>query len=310
MAKPIKRPSRPGPGRPPTGHGEGGRLPGIRRILEPLVAEVLRLRGALISEAGPANVHALRGALRRTRAAISLFAAASVPDDAAWVRRELKWLTRKFGATRDLDVLVERLGKPKSAYSPRARGDDMLLGAAGQARASAAAIALAAAASARATFVVSGLGSWIEQLSQAPLNPAPPDPSGYSLALSRDDAKIRRRGAHIGKLGRKARHKLRGRIRTLRYKAEAVSQLNPRDRDEQYIGSLTALHQILGDMNDIDVGNRLAGKLSGTSQRSLRSGHGRHAGGARRRKLKAAWADFEAASKMGPPTSSGATGYA
>ena len=310
MAKQIKRPRRSGAGPSAEGPGDGGRLAGIRSILEPLVAEVARLRGALMIEAGPANVHALRGALRRTRAAIALFAAAPVPGDAAWVQRELKWLTRKFGATRDLDVLAERLVKPKRAYSSRAGDDHILLGAAERARASAAAIALAAAASARATFVVSGLGAWIQQLSQAALNPALPDPSGSSVALSRDDAKIRRRGAHIEKLGPKARHKLRGRIRTLRYKAEALSQLNPRDQDQRYIGSLTALHQILGDMNDIDVGDRLAGKLSGTSPRSLRSDRGRHSGGARRRKLKAAWADFEAASKMGPPTSSGATGYA
>ena len=309
MAKQIKRPTRPGAGPRLGGLGDGGCLPGIRSILQPLVAEVARLRDALMIEAGSANVHALRGALRRTRAAISLFAAASVPDDAAWVRRELKWLTRKFSATRDLDVLVERLGKPKKANSSRAcDDDDILLGAAAQARAGAAAIALAATASARGTFVVSGLGSWIEQLSRLASNPALPNPSGASVALSRGDAKIHRRGAHLGKMGPKARHKLRGRIRTLRYKAEALSQLKPRDQDHRYIGSLTALHQILGDMNDIDVGDRLAGQLSGTSPRSHRSGHRRNSGGARRRKLKAAWADFEAASRTVRPTSGGATG--
>jgi CHAD domain-containing protein len=56
-----------------------------------------------------AALHEMRIALTRLRAAISLFSPMVV--DSEWIRlkRELKWLNAQLGATRDMDVAVERL---------------------------------------------------------------------------------------------------------------------------------------------------------------------------------------------------------
>ena len=54
------------------------------------------------------QLHDMRVATRRLRAALSLFAGV-LPEHAGWFRSELGWLAGELGAVRDLDVQLERL---------------------------------------------------------------------------------------------------------------------------------------------------------------------------------------------------------
>ena len=76
---------------------------------------------ALIRETmSPEAVHQARVALRRLRAAISLFAAANRDEARSGVRAELRWMANQMGEARDLDVYIEKVLEPAQAR----RGDD------------------------------------------------------------------------------------------------------------------------------------------------------------------------------------------
>ena len=57
----------------------------------------------------PEELHDMRVATRRMRAAMKVFEGA-LPERAKWLREELRWLARSLGDVRDLDVQMDRLG--------------------------------------------------------------------------------------------------------------------------------------------------------------------------------------------------------
>ena len=75
-----------------------------------------QLRELFVHEPGtrlgedPEELHDMRVATRRLRAAMDLFASA-LPSRAAAVREELRWIAAELGAVRDLDVQLEDMGE-------------------------------------------------------------------------------------------------------------------------------------------------------------------------------------------------------
>ena len=57
-------------------------------------------------------LHQMRVALRRLRAAVSLFSTAVADDRAEAIKSELRWLARELGPARDLDTLLLEVIKP------------------------------------------------------------------------------------------------------------------------------------------------------------------------------------------------------
>ncbi|MGO9309074.1 MAG: CHAD domain-containing protein [Spirochaetia bacterium] len=66
------------------------------------------LRGAL-HDLDPEFVHDLRVATRRARSALRLFSRIVDPGEGSVLVDDLRWIARLLGATRDLDVFIERL---------------------------------------------------------------------------------------------------------------------------------------------------------------------------------------------------------
>src|SRR4029450_7505707 len=97
--------------------GEGG-LAVLRRPLTPLLAKEPGTRlGDDVEE-----LHDMRVASRRLRAALSLFADV-LPPSAASFGDDLRWLGRALGAVRDFDVQLEQLdGWLAPVPRPRAGG--------------------------------------------------------------------------------------------------------------------------------------------------------------------------------------------
>ncbi len=68
--------------------------------------------GPLLESKDPEIVHQMRVAIRRLRAAISVFGSLLVGADGEKVLAEIKWLARALGAARDLDVFIEEILDP------------------------------------------------------------------------------------------------------------------------------------------------------------------------------------------------------
>ena len=65
----------------------------------------------VLHQGDPEGLHQARVAVRRLRAAMSLFGELLRDDATQNVKNELKWLMGEFGPAREMDVLTERLAK-------------------------------------------------------------------------------------------------------------------------------------------------------------------------------------------------------
>lgn len=270
---------------------ESCRLVGLEAAFAPLIDDVRRHTAAFLDTPDAPCVHALRGALRRTRACIMMFRTLLPAKDCRWVRRELGRFTRQLGPVRDLDVLIGR-HSTHTLTGPASIEQANLDDAAWYARAVAAAVAQRHARTARVTIMVEGLGDWLRSQTCAATGDAL---STHMVEwLLSADARVRKANVLNVNRGTNARHRLRRHLRTLRYNAEVFLRLQAPRISGAYVASLDDLHALLGDINDDAVGDRLEHKLkspmsTGGSARLHRS---------RSDRLKAAWVRFEA---LSPP---------
>lgn len=82
------------------------------------VAELIRLDADVRSGNDPQALHDARVALRRLRSYLRTFRRILDADWAEDLRERLRWLDRRLGQARDLDVIVERLGSAAFAAVP------------------------------------------------------------------------------------------------------------------------------------------------------------------------------------------------
>jgi CHAD domain-containing protein len=265
---------------------------GFFAACRPLAGELAGRRSLFLADPDALNVHALRGAARRLRAAIWLFEAALPPVDATWIRRELKWLTRRLGAVRDLDVLLGRIADPQSHDNVAGiRPEDRLSSLATRARQERVEAAVAALRSARATVLVEGFEAWLLEAA-AGLDANARASVAVQPALAGLDARIHAAGRHIAGLTTRRRHALRGEIKTLRYATETFDQFAGAGVTSPRLPALLELSHVLGDLNDDSVCAELAERLAPGSAAPSED---------RKARLRTAWAAFEAS---GPRRSS------
>jgi triphosphatase len=236
----------------------------LRRNLAALIAHDPGTRlGEDIEE-----LHDMRVATRRLRAALSLFAD-SLPVRAVHLRAELGWLAGVLGAVRDLDVQLERVGGwadevPTSDRAALVELDAVLHRDRDEGRAA----LLEALDSPRYEHLVDGFIAMVR-----------PGPSRRSMAAGTpavvvvpDLLRIRHRA--VTKAVRRARrsglaadfHRVRIRCKRLRYALEFASDVYE-DRTRPLVRSVTRVQDILGAMQDAQVAtNRLRDLALGGSQ--------------------------------------------
>jgi|694.fasta_scaffold85834_2 CHAD domain-containing protein len=92
------------------------------RIVRHRLAAVWELLGRVAEERSlrSEDVHQLRVATRRSLVAIELFADLVDSRETEWFERQLRRIRRTAGEARDLDVLIERLGRDLSSAKPAA----------------------------------------------------------------------------------------------------------------------------------------------------------------------------------------------
>ncbi len=231
------------------------------RVLTHCLAHLLRNIPCVLRTRDPEGIHQMRVAMRRLRSALSLFGEpfrASLGE----LEGEIKWLTQTLGDARDLDVFHDDILKPAA----QALGDDgrlIQLGAAVRARRRAAwSTVLDAVESERFRKLALDLGAaTLLQPWAASGNGAQ---AGHGLAvdfanehIAKRHAKVLQRGRHLEKLKPAKRHKLRIRLKKLRYAADFFACFYKKKNIRPHQKRISELQDLLGHLNDANVARTL-----------------------------------------------------
>jgi CHAD domain-containing protein len=263
----------------------------LRTIAASCRADLSKYRDIVLQSRRPIGIHQARVALRRLRAAFSVFRPAVDNPEVRALSAEAKWLAGECGPARDLQVFltesvtdvppaVKRVGARLAAsHLERARA------ALGSARYEAFDQRLAAFAAERVPAEVPG---------ELRL-----DEFGRHVLDTRH-AKVVRRGRLLDKLSEEQLHRLRIGIKKLRYAATYLSPAFASPAAKPYIEATVRLQGALGALNDRATAARMLADIATASRpsedtalplkvlaRQAASGEKR-----RRRKLERAWKEF------------------
>jgi len=238
----------------PAGHA-------FRMIAHACLSHLIANEPALLSHRVEA-VHQMRVALRRLRAAISIFSDIVSDDRTDAVKAELKWLSQEFGDARNLDAFLMEALRPLQRRHQDEPGLASVVRMFTRRRLKGHRRAQDATQSARFRNLLIETGEWIE--TGAWRNPQEPA-TGARLAtpveeytaglLSRRTKKIKRRAALMSELTFEQLHDLRIQIKKLRYASEFFVTAYPGRkagrRFKKFRASLAELQASLGAINDI-----------------------------------------------------------
>jgi triphosphatase len=200
------------------------------------------------------ELHDMRVASRRLRAALSLFADV-LPAHAQGFRTELGWLGQTLGAVRDLDVQLEQLDEWLTKL-PQADRDALgaLRSLLENERAEARASMLAALDSRRYEAFATRFGRFL-RARRARVSGQAARPAGIVAPelLEARFRKLRARGDRIVPTSNPEElHRVRIQGKRLRYALEFLAEVYPRET-RPLIKRLVALQDILGEHQDADV---------------------------------------------------------
>jgi triphosphatase len=221
------------------------------------------------------GVHQMRVALRRLRAAISLFGPLFGDKQTAQLNSELRWLTGKLAAARDLDVYLKSEIQPLRAAAPAKRGMREFEEVIASRRLAAFRKARVAVASQRYRSLLLDTLQWIEDGDWAKHSGRRGHRSIEEFAvdiLSWRTKEVSKNATRLRKLDTRRRHKLRIAVKKLRYAGDFFGCLfngcKARKRLSSFQLHLKDLQAHLGALNDITVHQKLAPKLAAKKPRT------------------------------------------
>jgi len=194
-------------------------------------------------------IHRVRVAMRRLRATLALFEPVLRPDIVASLTEDLAWLGRGVGAVRDLDVLALTLGKLERPLDDDARA---ALGALEHVLAERRAVALVEMQRLLDLPRAARLQARLGQLARPRGRVRPTARLGNvaSDLLSPLLSAVRRAGHDLEPdTPPVAFHRLRVRVKRLRYGCETLESLAP-DTVRPLVGRLVRLQDALGELQD------------------------------------------------------------
>lgn len=263
----------------------------LRTIAASCRADLSKYRDIVLQSRRPIGIHQARVALRRLRAAFSVFRPAVDYAEVRALSAEAKWLAGECGPARDLHVfltesvtgvppVVKRVGaRLATSHLERAR---------------------AALGSARYEAFDQRLGAFaVQPVSTEIRGEVRLDEFGRHVLDTRH-AKVVRRGRLLDKLSEEQLHRLRIDIKKLRYAATYLSPAFASPVAKPYIEATVRLQGALGALNDRATAARMLADIATASRpsedtasalkvlaRQAASGEKR-----RRRKLERAWKEF------------------
>ncbi|NIX76122.1 CHAD domain-containing protein [Microvirga terricola] len=248
----------------------------FRIIARSCLAQVVRNEATLRRDQDPEILHQMRVGLRRLNAANILFKEMLNSRESRSIKSDLRWVGKQLGAVRDLDVFIGDLRKT----TPEKPNDEWMKEAERR-RSDAYQVLLQTLEKPRFTDAILHTAAWIESGKWLTRNKGAIS-TARALAveelaateLTRHWKRIRKSAKRIAELDFDERHRLRMRIKKMRYGAEFFSTLFPgspeKKRRRSLLGFLRKLQDVLGEMNDIVVGEALA--LSHGEEKPARSG--------------------------------------
>lgn len=240
---------------------------GFRAIAWNCLGQLLGNCRLVIADAEPESVHQARVAIRRLRAACSLFGEVIADDEAPRLRAEIKAVAASLGAVRDLDVMLSRLDKAACDV-----GEDVsaLKQQLELQRASASREAQELLSGAPFQTMLFSFAGWIEigawrSGSKADTLAGQSIKAFAAGSLARRTRKLCRKRKRIPDMSIDERHALRIRVKKLRYAAEFFAGLFCDDAVQKdkwrFLKALGKLQTSLGELNDLAVASASRGAL-------------------------------------------------
>lgn len=212
-------------------------------------------------------LHQMRVAVRRIRAALSLFSEILPTDFSEPVTENLRWLMQQVGPARDWDVFIAQTLEPIAIHYSDDDGIKTLRSSARRKAVVASRRTRSAIASRRYGELVLALGAWLAAPASR-ANAYKPDDNLLSYAaglLQQRHRRLRKRAKKLEALSDKERHEVRIATKQLRYAAGFFGILYPGERTGAYLAGLEGLQDSLGTLNDIAVARDLIDELTGTT---------------------------------------------
>jgi CHAD domain-containing protein len=248
----------------------------------------------------PEGVHQMRVALRRLRAAISVFKGLMPVPREIWVKEQVRWLAGTLGRAREWDVFLDNTMAPVEAHFTDEPGLAMLRERASSRRDEGYRGLGAAVASERYTDLLIELFGWIALLdAAAPMAAAGDDIATFAAEKGqRLTARALRQGRDLVTASVEQRHELRLQLKKLRYAGEFFRSLIPSKHFAVTLSLVGQLQGILGEGNDLAVARDLLAKIGepGTARaEGLLLGWHAAAGSLKGADLHHKWQKFEGA---------------
>jgi triphosphatase len=204
----------------------------------------------------------MRVGLRRLRAAISLFKSVLPGPSTARIKTELKWLTTELAPAREIDVMIEERVRPLRHFAEPERGARALEKEFAGRQEQAFQRARNAIQTKRYRDLPLDVLEWLEIRRTGGKDEVQVSIAEFVGDLFRRRLrKARKEGQHLEKLFAPERHKLRIKIKKLRYAAGFFESLYPdADRRElaRFSSRLKRLQDDLGALNDFIAHREMA----------------------------------------------------
>ena len=234
--------------------------------LQHLMANEAIVRAAPEADA----VHQMRVALRRLRAAITLFKTVVEDEARDQIKDELKWMANLLGEARDLDVYVSKVLEPAQAQYEDDEGYRQLMAGYQERRIQAYQKVQETIVSPRFLNSILETAAWIQAGHWAvDKSKAARQRRGRPVAelaeqeIGRRWKRVLKRGRNLADLDPDERHQVRIEIKKLRYASEFFDSLfkggGAKTRKRAALKTLEALQETLGELNDIAVGSHMHG---------------------------------------------------
>jgi inorganic triphosphatase YgiF len=207
-------------------------------------------------------IHQMRVGLRRMRAAISLFGKILPAASTERIKAELKWLTNELAPAREIDVFIKEQIHPKArAIEPR-RGARAIEKQFAAKKATAFRQAREALDSSRFRRLLIAALEWLEMSNFRTRGEAHQDVGPFAAELlCRRIRKARKAGRDLDKLSADERHKLRIRIKKIRYGIDFFESLYS-DKARKGLADLSdrlkTIQDALGALNDFNAHREMA----------------------------------------------------
>lgn len=218
-------------------------------------------------------LHQMRVAIRRLRTAISLFRDVVAGEETDEIAAELRWLRAATGPARDLDVFIEEVIAPIRDQHRQDKSINGLYQHLRRQRLKSYADAREALLSMRCRQLVLRIAAWAEagqwrSNGDALARARQREPIEVHAAeqLHKLRRRIRKDGKALAGLDDAARHKLRVRVKKLRYATEFFSSLfetkKVRKRERAFAKTLKEFQEALGALNDVAVRKSLSAEIA------------------------------------------------